>query len=135
MLPRGNVNVDWFNALELNFVRRQLNDIVEYSHEIPVGISLQSMRCGVCFYRVFESPEGRFDLRDLIARCWWGDAKTCCEYLVTWTLSNAIDHRLLLEKRCLVPCGVQGSNLGGQLTADVVVVAVVKCLCVESVVP
>ncbi|RHY12997.1 hypothetical protein DYB36_007847 [Aphanomyces astaci] len=133
MLPSGNVKVDWFKAMEQNFVRRQLNDIIESSPGLPVGISLHSMRRGGCFYRVFESPERRFDFRELMAWCRWGDAKTCCEYLVTRTLSNAIDPRLLLEKRSLVPSGVHGGNLGVHLTADNIAAAVMKCLCVESV--
>ncbi|ETV83043.1 hypothetical protein H257_04786 [Aphanomyces astaci] len=131
MLPSGNV--DWFKAMEQTFVRRQLNDIVESSPGLPVGISLHSMRRGGCFYRVFESPERRFDFRELMAWCRWGDAKTCCEYLVTRTLSNAIDPRLLLEKRSLVPSGVHGGNLGGHVTADNIAAAVMKCLRVESV--
>ncbi|KAF0684831.1 Aste57867_23219 [Aphanomyces stellatus] len=70
-----------------------------------------------------------------MAWCRWGDAKTCCEYLVTRTLSNAIDPRLLLEKRSMAPNGVYGGLTSGQLTADNIAAAVVKCLRVDPVVP
>ncbi|KAF0684306.1 Aste57867_23703 [Aphanomyces stellatus] len=135
MLANGSVKVDWFKATEQNFVRRQLNDIVDSSPGLPTGISLHSMRRGGCFYRVFESPERRFDFRELMAWCRWGDAKTCCEYLVTRTLSNAIDPRLLLEKRSMAPSGVHGGLTSGQLTADNIAAAVVKCLRVDPVLP
>ncbi|KAF0701500.1 hypothetical protein As57867_008004, partial [Aphanomyces stellatus] len=95
LLVFGNVKVDWFKPIEQAQVRRQLHDIVEESPSLPTGISLHSMRRGGCFYRVFESPEGRFNFRELMAWCRWGDAKTCCEYLVTKNMSDAIDPRLL----------------------------------------
>ncbi|ETV80635.1 hypothetical protein H257_06158 [Aphanomyces astaci] len=41
MLPSGNVKVDWFKAMEQNFVRRQLNDIVESTDNIAAAV----MKC------------------------------------------------------------------------------------------
>ncbi|KAF0685674.1 Aste57867_22476 [Aphanomyces stellatus] len=55
------------------------------------------MRRGGSFYRVFESPERRFNFRELMAWCKWEDAKTCCEYLITRSITNEIDPRNLLR--------------------------------------
>ncbi|RLO12303.1 hypothetical protein DYB28_009412 [Aphanomyces astaci] len=64
------------------------------------------MRRGGCFYRVFESPERKFNFRELMAWCRWDDTKTCCEYLVTKSLSDAIEPRHLLQTRHRGPHGV-----------------------------
>ncbi|KAG9404844.1 hypothetical protein AC1031_005055 [Aphanomyces cochlioides] len=55
------------------------------------------MRRGGSFYRVFESRERRFNFRELMAWCRWGDVKTMCEYLITKNLSDEIDPRNLLS--------------------------------------
>ncbi|RHY52842.1 hypothetical protein DYB30_011013, partial [Aphanomyces astaci] len=67
-------------------------------HELSTLIKLFAntilfMRRGGCFYRVFESPERKFNFRELMAWCRWTDAKTCCEYLVTRSISDGIDPR------------------------------------------
>ncbi|KAH9088434.1 hypothetical protein LEN26_019515, partial [Aphanomyces euteiches] len=106
-LANGNVKIDWFKAMEQNYLRRQLNDIVDTSCELSTNLSLHSMRRGGCFYRVFESPERKFNFRELMAWCRWTDVKTCCEYLVTKSISDTIDPRTLLQKRKCSPNGVE----------------------------
>ncbi|RHZ33157.1 hypothetical protein DYB37_012947 [Aphanomyces astaci] len=64
------------------------------------------MRRGGCFYRVFESPERKFNFRELMVWCRSEDTKTCCEYLVTKSLSDAIAPRHLLQTRHRGPHGV-----------------------------
>ena len=128
LLSNGKVKVDWFKCIEQIEVRRQLHDIIESTPSLPIGITLHSMRRGGCFYRVFESPERRFNFRELMAWCRWGDAKTCCEYLVTKSLSDAIDPRMLLERRTLAGSGVQGDNASDTLSADTIAASVVKLL-------
>jgi hypothetical protein len=46
---------------------------------------------------VFESPERRFNFRELMAWCRWEDARTCCEYLITRSISDEIDPKNLLR--------------------------------------
>ncbi|KAH9140505.1 hypothetical protein AeRB84_015274 [Aphanomyces euteiches] len=58
-----------------------LQEAVQNTPYLPIGISLHSMRRGCNFFRVFE----------------WSDAKTLCEYLVTRSISNEIDPRILLH--------------------------------------
>ena len=89
--------VDWFKQMEQMYLRRLLSNVAERTPELPIGLSLHSMRRGGSFYRVFISPERRFDFRELMAWCRWEDPKTCCEYLVTKSLSDSIDPRNLLQ--------------------------------------
>ncbi|RHY69213.1 hypothetical protein DYB30_010878 [Aphanomyces astaci] len=56
------------------------------------------------------------------------DEKTCCEYLVTRSMSDAIDPRMLLERRTLAGNGVQGDNSSGAFSADSIAASVVKLL-------
>ncbi|ETV68355.1 hypothetical protein H257_15676 [Aphanomyces astaci] len=64
---------------------------------LPIAISLHSLRRGGTFFRVFESKERHFNFRELMAWCRWADAKTCCEYLITQSISKEIDPRNLLR--------------------------------------
>ncbi|KAF0698069.1 Aste57867_11289 [Aphanomyces stellatus] len=93
----GVPRVDWHRALEQTTLRKLLGEIVEMTPNLPIGISLHSLRRGGAFYRVFESNERRFNFRELMAWCRWSDAKTCSEYLVTQSISNDIDPRNLLR--------------------------------------
>ncbi|KAF0693846.1 Aste57867_15224 [Aphanomyces stellatus] len=93
------------------------------------------MRRGGCFYRVFESPERRFNFRELMAWCRWGDAKTCCEYLVTKNMSDAIDPRLLLERRVNVPSTFHTGQDGNAASAESIAATVVELLRGQNVVP
>ena len=93
----GVPKVDWYKKLEQNVVRTRLKEVVERNPELPVGISLHSMRRGGAFYRVFLSPERRFNFRELMAWCRWSDAKTCIEYLVTKSISDEINPKNLLR--------------------------------------
>jgi integrase len=93
----GQPRINWYKALDQNQVRALLKDVVEKNADLPIGISLHSMRRGGCHYRTFESPERKFNFRELMAWCRWADAKTCVEYLVTKELSDAIDPRNLLR--------------------------------------
>jgi integrase len=95
----GKVMVNWYKQLDQTQIRLQLEQVV-YSHgELPTGITLHSMRRGGSFYRVFESPERRFNFKELMAWCRWSDAKTCCEYLITRSISSAIDPRNLMRNK------------------------------------
>jgi hypothetical protein len=91
--------VNWYKTLDQNQVRLYLKNIIEKNSDLPVGISLHSMRRGGSFYRVFESPERKFNFRELMAWCRWADAKTCCEYLITRNLSDGLDPRNLLRSQ------------------------------------
>ena len=95
-----------FKPLEQNFLRRLLQGVVERSPTLSIGISLHSMRRGGCFYRVFDSTERKFNFRELMAWCRWEDAKTCCEYLVTKSISDKIDPRNLLRMKAPNHTGV-----------------------------
>ncbi len=97
----GSVKISWDKPMEQNQLRRYLNNIVENNPLLSVNISLHSMRRGGCFFRVFESKEKRFNFRELMAWCRMADAKTCCEYLITKSLSDEIDPRNLLQN-----CGI-----------------------------
>ncbi|KAF0716321.1 hypothetical protein As57867_002898, partial [Aphanomyces stellatus] len=90
------------------------------------------MRRGGCFYRVFESPERRFNFRELMAWCRWADTKTCCEYLVTKNLSDDIDPRLLLERRTGGFSSHQGDS--ALVSAESIAAAVVELLQEKKVV-
>lgn len=92
--------VNWYRQIDQNQVRQHLREIVQRNSDLNTGINLHSMRRGGSFYRVFESPERRFNFRELMAWCRWADPKTCCEYLVTRELSAQIDPQNLL--RCKV---------------------------------
>ncbi|RHY07793.1 hypothetical protein DYB25_007310 [Aphanomyces astaci] len=97
MLHGGVPRVDWCRALEQTTLRNLIREVVEMTPDLPIGISLHSLSRGGSFYRVFESRERRFNFRELMAWCRWADAKTCCEYLVTQSISNEIDPRNLLR--------------------------------------
>ncbi|KAG9416718.1 hypothetical protein AC1031_001101 [Aphanomyces cochlioides] len=117
----GVPRVDWQRALEQTTLRKLLGEIVEITPNLPIGISLHSLRRGGAFYRVFESKERRFNFRELMAWCRWADPKTCCEYLVTQSLSNEIDPRNLLH--------VSGGAVGSlPFSVDELVEAIVKSL-------
>ena len=105
----GDMKINWYKNLDQKQVRIQLNEIVNSNSELPIGITLHSMRCGGAFYRVFESPERRFNFRELMAWCRWEDAKTCCEYLLTKNISNEIDPRQLLRKRQRIQTGISAA--------------------------
>ncbi|RHZ30041.1 hypothetical protein DYB37_011674 [Aphanomyces astaci] len=97
-IQQGGVpRVDWHRAFEQTTLRKLICEIVDATPNLPIGISLHSLRRGGAFYRVFESNERRFNFRELMAWCRWADAKTCCEYLVTQSMSNEIDPRNLLR--------------------------------------
>ncbi|KAG9410554.1 hypothetical protein AC1031_018591 [Aphanomyces cochlioides] len=89
--------LNWYKRLDQNQVRLFIKDKVEKCSELPSGITLHSMRCGGSFYRVFESPDRRLNFRELMAWCRWEDAKTCCEYLITRSITNDIDPKNLLR--------------------------------------
>ncbi|KAF0715860.1 hypothetical protein AaE_011245 [Aphanomyces astaci] len=93
----GTPRLNWYKRLDQNQVRLFIKSAVEKCSELPTGITLHSMRHGGRFYRVFESPERRFNFRELMAWCRWEDAKTCCEYLITRSITNEIDPRNLLR--------------------------------------
>ncbi|KAF0690525.1 Aste57867_18074 [Aphanomyces stellatus] len=94
----GTIKVSWDEAMEQNYLRRCLNDAIERCPQLSSNVSLHSMRRGERFYRVFESHDGRFNIRELMAWCRCGDAKTCCEYLLTKNLSDEVDPRNQLMK-------------------------------------
>ncbi|RHY87450.1 hypothetical protein DYB35_009716 [Aphanomyces astaci] len=97
-IQQGGVpRVDWYRALKQSTLRKLICEIVNATPNLPIGISLHSLRRGGAFYRVFESNERRFNFRELMAWCRWADAKKCCEYLVTQSLSNEMDPRNLLR--------------------------------------
>jgi integrase len=110
LLRTGQVRVDWYNNLEQNQVRLLLKDVVHKNTDLSTGISLHSMRRGGCFYRTFESPERKFNFRELMAWCRWEDAKTCIEYLVTKELSDAIDPRNLLRTNRVCDVNIQSES-------------------------
>ncbi len=95
-LHSNRIVVDWTKHIEQNTIRSFLQNLVESNPNLNIGISLHSMRRGGAFYRVFESPHNRFNFRQLMAWCRWKDASTCCEYLITRSLSNEVDPRNLL---------------------------------------
>ncbi|RHY45213.1 hypothetical protein DYB38_012225 [Aphanomyces astaci] len=97
MQHNGVPRVEWYHGLEQANLRKWLGDLVDATPNLPIGISLHSLRRGGSFYSVFESRERRFNFRELMAWCRWTDAKTCCEYLVTQSISNDIDPRNLLR--------------------------------------
>ncbi|KAF0688549.1 Aste57867_19839 [Aphanomyces stellatus] len=85
------------------------------------------MRRGGSFYRVFESPDKRFNFRKLMAWCRWVDAKTCCEYLVTKNLSDEVDPRNLLLK--IAPArSTMGPAPNQAPSADAIAEAVMKMI-------
>ncbi|ETV80617.1 hypothetical protein H257_06141 [Aphanomyces astaci] len=128
-----SVRVDWFKPLDQNYVRRLLQDLVHASPSLPIGISLHSVRRGGCFYKVFESPERKFNFRELMAWCRWTDAKTCCEYLVTRSISDGIDPRNMLRKVNSTGHGVVHAGIGTSgLTFDSIVEAVKKGMGIEQ---
>ncbi|ETV73059.1 hypothetical protein H257_12095 [Aphanomyces astaci] len=123
----GTIKVTWDKAMEQNYLRRCLNVAVERCPQLSTNVSLHSMRRGGSFYRVFESQDKRFNFRELMAWCRWGDAKTCCEYLVTKNLSDEVDPRNLLlnsmrARTTLVPAHPQVPS------ADAIAEAVMKML-------
>ena len=128
MLQTGIPKIDWFKHIEQNHVRKCLQDIVEASPALPIGISLHSMRRGGSFYRVFESPERKFNFRELMAWCRWSDAKTCCEYLVTRSISDEIDPRNLLRVGKALNSAVFDANSSMPLTLDKIIEAITKCI-------
>ncbi|ETW06384.1 hypothetical protein H310_02657 [Aphanomyces invadans] len=97
LLDGGVPRVDWQRPLEQATLRKLLAEVAEVTPNLPIGITLHSLRRGGAFYRVFESTERRFNFRELMAWCRWADAKTCCEYLVTQSISNEINPRNLLR--------------------------------------
>ncbi|KAF0688404.1 Aste57867_19981 [Aphanomyces stellatus] len=112
----GVPRIDWNRSLDQVSVRKTLGDIVERTPDLPIGISLHSLRRGGSFYRVFVSKERRFNFRELMAWCRWSDAKTCCEYLSTQSISNEIDPRSLLRTGhgdSQVPWQADGATFGG----------------------
>ncbi|KAF0717367.1 Aste57867_2333 [Aphanomyces stellatus] len=117
-LNGGSVKVNWAKAMEQKILRKQIYDIVESTPSLSVNISLHSIRRGGCFYRVFESPERKFNFRELMAWCRWEDTKTCCEYLVTKSLSDAIDPRRPLQTRHRGPHGVDVDPTNVTATAN-----------------
>ncbi|ETV96183.1 hypothetical protein H310_10377 [Aphanomyces invadans] len=110
----GVPRIDWQRALEQKVLRNPLGDIVDMTPNLPIGISLHSLRRGGAYYRVFESTERRFNFRELMAWCRWSDAKTCCEYLVTQSISNDIDPRNLLRTGALQRLQGLGLSNGGE---------------------
>ncbi|KAH9133727.1 hypothetical protein AeRB84_020241, partial [Aphanomyces euteiches] len=128
----GGLRVDWFKQAEQMWLRRILTNTVEATPGLPLGITLHSMRRGGAFYRVFESPERRFNFRELMAWCRWEDIKTCCEYLVTKNISDAIDPRLLLHKRSTNQFVVAGDQLAStvdiEALADTIIRAILEAL-------
>ncbi|ETV90191.1 hypothetical protein H310_14973 [Aphanomyces invadans] len=89
--------IDCSRPLDQNGVGKTIGDTVERTPDLPIGISLHSLRRGGSFYRVLVSKERRFNFKELMAWCPWADAKTCCEYLITQRISNEIDPRSLLR--------------------------------------
>ncbi|RLO02112.1 hypothetical protein DYB28_013081, partial [Aphanomyces astaci] len=61
MLHGGVPRVDWCRALEQTTLRNLIREVVEMTPDLPIGISLHSLRRGGSFYRVFESRERRFN--------------------------------------------------------------------------
>ncbi|KAG9411522.1 hypothetical protein AC1031_017159 [Aphanomyces cochlioides] len=133
-LQGGGIKVCWDKPMEQNYLRRRINDIVERSPELSVNVSLHSMRRGGSFYRVFESRERRFNFRELMAWCRWGDAKTMCEYLVTKNLSDAIDPRNLLSRPKSTGF-VVSSNNSTPMTAEAIADFIIKSLQEQDALP
>ncbi|CAK4324077.1 unnamed protein product, partial [Aphanomyces euteiches] len=135
----GGLRVDWFKQAEQMRLRRILTNTVEATPGLPLGITLHSMRRGGAFYRVFESPERQFNFRELMAWCRWEDIKTCCEYLVTKNISDAIDPRLLLHKRSTNQFVVAGDQLAStvdiEALADTIIRAILEALPTQNVKP
>ncbi|KAH9100230.1 hypothetical protein LEN26_016053 [Aphanomyces euteiches] len=107
-VQQHGLKLDWYKPLEQGFVRRMLYTTVDRAPTLPIGILLHSMRRGGCFFRVFESTERRFNFRELMAWCRWSDKKTCCDYLVTKSISDEIDSRNLLRIRASASCESNG---------------------------
>ncbi|KAG9415341.1 hypothetical protein AC1031_008779 [Aphanomyces cochlioides] len=124
----GTTIVDWFKQMEQMYLRRLLLEVVDHTPELPIGISLHSMRRGGSFYRVFVSPERRFDFRELMAWCRWEDPKTCCEYLVTKSLSDSIDPRNLLQLGGGLSQQIQHVNKDNSLDIAAIVDTVINAL-------
>lgn len=95
----GALTTNWYKKVDSLVVANQLKQIVESNGDLNTGISLHSLRRGGSFFRVFESPQRRFNFRELMAWCRWEDAKTCCEYLITRSISDSIDPTNLLRIR------------------------------------
>ncbi|KAH9128585.1 hypothetical protein AeMF1_001294 [Aphanomyces euteiches] len=98
-LPTGGVKIDWSKCLEQGKLRAVLQEIAQNIPKLPISISLHSMRRGGAFYRIFVSPQRRYDFQELLAWCRWEDAKTCCEYLITHSISRQLDPRNLLRDK------------------------------------
>ncbi|KAG9413010.1 hypothetical protein AC1031_016032 [Aphanomyces cochlioides] len=133
-LQYGGIKVCWDKAMEQNFLRRQLNDIVDRCPGLSTNITLHSMRRGGSFYRVFVSRERRFNFRELMAWCRWSDVKTMCEYLITKNISDEIDPRNLLS-RPKSTGSVLSSENACSVTAEAVAEYVVKLLQEQAVLP
>ncbi|KAH9086237.1 hypothetical protein LEN26_020332 [Aphanomyces euteiches] len=114
----GTPVVDWFKNLDQKHLRKLLQDMVQSCPNLPIGISLHSIRRGGCFYRVFESPQRRFNFREFMAWCRWADEKTCCEYLITRSISNEIDPRNLLRSAYPNVCLQQVSDMSTVTNLD-----------------
>ncbi|KAF0706389.1 hypothetical protein As57867_006745, partial [Aphanomyces stellatus] len=112
----GTPKLNWYKHLDQNNVRLFVKNFVQKCPDLPTGISLHSMRRGGSFYRVFESPDRRFNFRELMAWCRWEDAKTCCEYLITRSLTNEVDPKNLLRVNALPP--PYASNMNALSTND-----------------
>jgi integrase len=126
-LQQGGVpRIDWFRSLEQSNLRKLLGGIVECTADLPIGITLHSLRRGGSFFRVFESKERRFNFRELMAWCRWADAKTCCKYSVIQSISNEIDPRNLLRSGQVQWHG--GSNSALHFTLEAFTQSLVKSM-------
>ncbi|KAF0704738.1 hypothetical protein AaE_014784 [Aphanomyces astaci] len=68
--------VDWQRALEQKVLGKVLSDVVKMIPNLPIGISLHTLRRGGAFYWVFKSTERRFNFRELMAWCRLSDVNT-----------------------------------------------------------
>ncbi|ETV99611.1 hypothetical protein H310_08262 [Aphanomyces invadans] len=67
MQQNGAPKIEWYHGLEQTNLRKWLTELVQATPDLPIGITLHSLRRGGSFFRVFESRERRFNFRELMA--------------------------------------------------------------------
>ena len=87
----GIPRVNWYKKMDQETLRKQINDICNIHSDLPLGITLHSLRRGGAFYRCAESKSARFNYRELMAWCRWEDVATCVKYLMSKSISDSID--------------------------------------------
>ncbi|ETV67538.1 hypothetical protein H257_16269 [Aphanomyces astaci] len=93
MQHNGVPKVEWYRGLEQANLRKSLGDLVDATPDLPIRISLHSLRR----WGRFTVCSNQGSAASFSLWCRWMDANTCCKYLVTQSISNDIDPRNLLR--------------------------------------